>query len=432
MKVENGGIPGVVLSATFAGLLLVLAGYGTARAGGLYLYEIGTPDMFTAGAGWAARAQDAATVFTNPAGMARLKGGDLVLGAGGLYGDIQFTPNANTTVAGGDGGVAVGWLPNGGAYYAHQLSERFWVGLAATSNFGLAGSYDAGWVGRYYVEKSTLVGMSFVPSVAYRVNPKLSLGASLNAMYGILKDDVAINSVQPSEPDGRLSLSANDLGFGGNFGVLYEPCGMLRLGATYTSPVQFDFVDRPAFTDVGPAMQAALQAAGLLNTDLGLKVNVPQTATMSFYWDASADWALMGDFGWQDWSRFGGINVEVAGNPPNSLSVQLPYEDTWRGALGAKRRLSGGWLVSAGVGYDSSPVKDADRSVTLPLGQVWRYAAGAQRRFGDKFELGFGYSMQSLGDMPVDVFRGPLAGRVAGTYKGAAAHILSIQGHWCF
>ena len=194
--------------------------------------------MFTAGAGWAARAQDAATVLTNPAGMARLKGGDLLIGGGALYGDVQLTPNANTTVDGGDGGVAVGWLPNGGVYYAHELSEALSFGLAATSNFGLAESYDQGWVGRYYVEEATLIGISFLPSLAYRVNPQLSFGASFNAMYGVLKDDVAINGALPAEPDGRLSLSADDLSFGGNFGALWELSDRTRLGAHLHEPGQ--------------------------------------------------------------------------------------------------------------------------------------------------------------------------------------------------
>ncbi len=418
--------------AALVGMLLVLTGFGSARAGGLYLYETGTPDMFTAGAGWAARAQDAATVLTNPAGMARLKGGDLLLGAGALYGDVRFTPNANTTVDGGDGGVAVGWFPNGGAYYARGLSERWWFGVAATGNFGLAESYDQGWVGRYYVEKATLVGTSFLPSVAYRVNPELSFGASLNAMYGILEDDVAVNSVLPAEPDGRLSLSANDLSFGGNFGALWEPSEKARVGVTYTSPVKLDFVDRPEFTDLGPGMEAALGAAGLLETDLGIGVTVPQTVMASCYLDLGADWALMGDLGWQDWSAFGGVNVEVATDPPSGLTKELPYQDTWHAALGGKRRLGDAWLLSAGVGYDSPAVEDADRSLSLPVGETWRLATGAQRRLSESFELGFGYTFQSLGSMPADVERGPLAGRVAGAYENAAVHVLSLQGHWTF
>jgi len=418
--------------AALATAFLVLAGPGSGRAGGILLYETGTPDMFTAGAGWAARAQDAATVLTNPAGMTRIQGGDFLLGAGALYGDVQFTPDASTSVSGGDGGVAVGWFPNGGAYYARGLSERWWFGMAATGNFGLTEGYDGGWVGRYYVEKATLVGVSFLPSVAYRVNPALSFGASLNAVYGILRNDVAINNVPPAEPDGRLSLSADDLSFGGNVGALWEPSGRARLGVVYTSPVKLDFVDRPEFTDLGSTMSAALQAAGLLGSDLGIGVTVPQTVMASFYRDLGADWALMGDLGWQDWSQFGKVEVAVATDPPSGLTTNIPYQDTWHGALGARRRLDGGWLLSAGVGYDSPMVADADRSLTLPVGETWRLAAGAQRQLGERFEVGFGYTYQALGSLPVDVNRGPLSGRVSGAYENAAIHVLSLQGHWRF
>lgn len=45
-----------------------------ARAGGLYLDEVGTSDLGFAGAGTAARAEDASTVYANPAGMTRLSG----------------------------------------------------------------------------------------------------------------------------------------------------------------------------------------------------------------------------------------------------------------------------------------------------------------------------------------------------------------------
>ncbi len=42
---------------------------GFAYAGGLYIYEMANPsDVGYAGAGLAARANDAGTVFTNPAG----------------------------------------------------------------------------------------------------------------------------------------------------------------------------------------------------------------------------------------------------------------------------------------------------------------------------------------------------------------------------
>ena len=68
-------------------------------AGGLLLYEVGTEDVGLAAAGYAVRAQDATTVFTNPAGMTRLDGNQLQLGTQVLYSDIKFSASGGTSAA---------------------------------------------------------------------------------------------------------------------------------------------------------------------------------------------------------------------------------------------------------------------------------------------------------------------------------------------
>ena len=47
-----------------------MAASHASHAGGLILYEFPTAEVELAAAGYAARAQDASTAFTNPAGMA--------------------------------------------------------------------------------------------------------------------------------------------------------------------------------------------------------------------------------------------------------------------------------------------------------------------------------------------------------------------------
>jgi long-chain fatty acid transport protein len=61
-------------------------------AGGLGAYEVGTADVGLASAGYTARAQDPSTVLTNPAGMTRLSGTQVLLGAQALHGDMRFSP----------------------------------------------------------------------------------------------------------------------------------------------------------------------------------------------------------------------------------------------------------------------------------------------------------------------------------------------------
>src|SRR5512136_1635839 len=63
----------------------------TAQAGGISLYEIATPDLGLASAGYAARAEDASTVFKNPAGMSQLQGAQFQGGLQALYGSVNFT-----------------------------------------------------------------------------------------------------------------------------------------------------------------------------------------------------------------------------------------------------------------------------------------------------------------------------------------------------
>ena len=113
--------------------------------------------------------------------------------AGGLTLDEIGTPDLGLAAA----GYAIGFLPGASAFYTQQLSSRVSFGLGVFSNFGLALEYDSDWVGRYDVQKAALLGMSVMPALAFKVSDTLSLGVSLNAMYGLLDDMVAINNVSP-------------------------------------------------------------------------------------------------------------------------------------------------------------------------------------------------------------------------------------------
>ncbi len=129
------------------------------------LYEVGTAGAGLASAGYSARAQDASTVFTNPAGMTRLGGDQLTLGAQLLYGDPGFSIGQGTTPAlgGNAGGNPIGWFPGGGIFDSHSVSPDWKVGLAVTGNFGSVVKYDEGWVGRYRAQEGTLLGFSILP-----------------------------------------------------------------------------------------------------------------------------------------------------------------------------------------------------------------------------------------------------------------------------
>lgn len=82
--------------------------------GGIALYEIANADLGLASAGYAARAQDASTLFTNPAGMSLLTEAEFTGGLQLLYGSVEFTKDPGLTApllrGDGDGGNAIGAL----------------------------------------------------------------------------------------------------------------------------------------------------------------------------------------------------------------------------------------------------------------------------------------------------------------------------------
>lgn len=102
-------------------------------AGGAYIYEMAnTTDIGTAGAGLAAKAQDASVVFNNPAGMTRIHQPEIQSGGTVLYLKAPFDSGSGTTITGPDSNtsefLAGGWcasLPDIPQTYDFRTEE--WV-----------------------------------------------------------------------------------------------------------------------------------------------------------------------------------------------------------------------------------------------------------------------------------------------------------------
>ena len=419
-----------VMSALSAAAITLVLFAGTAWAGGISLYEFGSPDVGLAAAGYAARAQDASTVFTNPAGMSRLDQSQFLGGLQALYGDLEFSPDSATTTSGGGGGTAVGWIPGGSAFIVQKLNQDWSISFGILSYFGLGEEYDNDWVGRYYVQESTLLGMTLTPAVSYRVNDRLSIGAGLNMMYGYLDNQVAINNIGDSRPDGQLKYDDDNWGYGGNFGILMEPKPGTRFGLTYLTEVKLDFSATPEFSGLGPLLEAVLRNRGLTTNNLDLSMTVPQMVMFSIYHELNPKWAVMGNLGWQDWSRFGKVDIQINSSDPTSLTVDNDYNDTWHAALGTQYRHSPEWTFTGGVAYDSSAVDDDRRSVVIPMGEAWRFALGAQYALTQNLTLGAAYEFMWSGDMSVDQYRGPLAGTVSGEYDNTSFSVFALNVSW--
>jgi long-chain fatty acid transport protein len=186
--------------------------------------------------------------------------------------------------------------------------------------------------------------------------------------------------IRREETDGQLKLDDNVWGWGANLGLLYEIDAGTRLGLTWSSQVDLDFSAAANFSNLGQ-LGTALQDAGLLNGTLDLGIKVPQQVMGSIFTQVNDRWAVLGSVGWQQWSRFGQIELGIDDtNNPTSLTTDLDFKDTWHFAAGAQYRLSDPWLVNFGIAYDTGFQDSSDVSPLLPVNSAWRFGVGAQQQ----------------------------------------------------
>jgi len=404
-------------------------------AGGIFIYEAGQESNGLANAGSAALATDPSVLMSNPAGIALLPGTQISANAQVILGDIGFSRGSNNQFDGNEGGNALQYLPGASLFISHQIGERSAIGFGMYGNFGLALDYDDDWTGRYFTQESAVIGVSFQPTFAYRFTDDLTLGIGPRMMLGYYRTEMAIdNSLLGlvDRPDGQLEYKDTDFGMGVNVGLMYQLDPRTRLGFAYTSKVKLEFEDSPHVSDINnPIINAALNRLAV--DTLQLDMNVPQTATFSVAYQLDDQWTLLSSLGWQDWSEFGDIGVEVDANAADvSRTVDRQYKDTWHASVGAQYQMSKQLRWSFGVGYDSSAVDDKDRTVDNPMGEAWRFATGVNYQVEEGLDLHMAYTLVWLGDMDVEQTKARSGKSLSGSYDNAALHIIGGGATWRF
>lgn len=406
-----------------------------AEAGGIMIYEAGHEGTGLANAGSAVMASDPSILMTNPAGISQLAGTQINFNAQLILGDVSFSRDNANTFGGNEGGNALKYLPGSSFFISHQLDERSSIGFGMYGNFGLALDYDDDWAGRYFAQESAIIGVSFQPTYAYKITDDLSVGLGPRFMLGYFRTEVAVNNNVlglGNAEDGQLRYKDTDWGTGANVGVLYNLNERTKLGLAWTSKIKLKFEDKPELKKItNPLLRLALNRldADQLNVDM----NVPQTVTTSVSYQLDPQWTLLGSLGWQDWSDFGKVGVEVDTDlGSTSRTAQRQYKDTWHASIGAQHQINPKLRWNVGLGYDSSAVDDKDRTVDNPMNEAWRLATGVSYALQDDVDVHMSYTLIYLGDMDVQQTKARSGGSVSGEYKNAALHVLGGGVVWRF
>lgn len=427
---------------------VTMAGLGAVAASGAYgaafaLMEQSGSGMGNAFAGAAAVAEDASTVYFNPAGMSLLEGNQGVVAVHVINVSAEFKGTATNPLLLGGGSATGGTggdpgdlaaVPN--AYFAIPLGERLHLGLGVSVPFGLATKYDADWVGRFQGIKSELTTININPSLSYKVTDSISLGGGIS--YQHLSGELTSAAVVPRVPgpgveEGLSTLDADDDGWGWNIGAMFQLVPSTRLGIAYRSEIDYELEGSATATGSSGVIPTS---SGAARADL----TMPDTFSLSVAHDTSERLQLLADVTRTGWSSIKQLNVV---NPTNGTLrdvLPLDFDDAWRYSVGANYRVNDRWVVKGGLAFDETPVKGATtRTVRIPDSDRTWISIGGQWKLGRFSRLDLAYSHVFIKDADINHTRSqqapgsttptPFPGTattVTGSYEGSA-DIISVQ-----
>lgn len=421
--------PFVVCGSALLGLGLCVE---SAFSAGFAIQEQSISGLGNAYAGAAAAAEDASTVYFNPAGMSLIEKPQLHTGVHFIIPKAGFT-NLGTTTLGvrTQGSNATSKedaiVPN--LYYVAPLNDDMVFGVGLSAPFGLTTDYADDWVGRYVARRTELKTVMLNPSLAYRVSDKLSIGGGFsyvtadailsnavdmglvflnqfqsggipaNAQTMALANDIQAN-LGGSKYDGGIRLEGDGDGWGFNFGALYELNDDWRLGLHYRSKVDLSLTGRADFT-VG-ALEGVLGSA-FADQGGGVDVNLPETLSLSVYGNVNERLSIMADMTKTYWSSFQELRIVFENpSPPDNIIPEL-WTDVDKYSVGASYKFTDRLTGRFGLAYDESPVPNNEvRSPRIPDEDRKWISLGLSFAATEKLDLHFAYVNIMVDDPVID------------------------------
>lgn len=393
-------------------------------ASGFALNEQSISGMGTGFAGRSSSADDASTVYGNPAGMARLKGQQVTVGIAAIDAKTDIK-NAGGRSRGSNDGDMVPFTSVPLGFYTYQINDQWSAGIGIYAPFGLVTDYEGGFQGRGFGSKSVVKVVTVQPTISYAFNEQVSIGfgPTINRLSGELQSDLTLNT---AFGDTNVKIKGDDTALGFNAGILVQATDSTRVGLTYHSKVKYK-LDGHTDVTAGDGTPGALLLSA--RYDASLKIETPESYDLSVTQDINDAWKVYAGTTWTRWSRLKEITVNNKGVTASSpigvaptlfstISEPQNWHDTWAYALGTSYQLNRQWVVRTGLTFDQAPTNNTDRSPRIPTGDRTIISAGLGYAINDSLTIDAAISY--LKEEEVSVNQSDILGSYSADYKNSA------------
>ena len=343
-----------------AALALCLMSASIAAASGYALYEFSARGNALGGA-LVARADDPSALVFNPAGITQLEGTHIAAGAS------LFIPKLDLIHGGETFEVEdrLWTIPH--FYLTHQINDRFTIGVAEYSRFGLGTDLDENWNGRFNTYQAIIESFSINPNIAMKLNDKVSVAA------GVEYTRVAVelrNALSIGGSEYKTHLESDGYGFGLTAGLHYKPSDEWRFGVSWKS--QVEVVDK--------GTQKFSGAPGMKDSDVRGTVTVPDMFFFGAAWYPTDKLSIEAGAVLTRWSLYDNLAFHYhqaqVGGTTHILNAQKEWHDSWRFNVGIEYDFTENWTGRVGYVYDQSPINEEYVDYMIPGNDRQLYSAG--------------------------------------------------------
>ncbi len=399
-----------------AGVGVLLAATAAANAGGFAVREQSAWGEGSSYAGVAAGGSLSA-MFWNPATMTQMPGMQSESVVTVILPYAANTPGAGSTLAsvplfaGGTGNTAQdAVVPSG--YFSYQINPSLWVGLSVNAPFGLSVSFPNAWAGRDYAAgDSHLRTYNATPSVAYRINDWISVGAGVQFQYADAALSRGVTGFGFTE---IASISGTGWGYGFTAGVTLTPTPTTTVGIGYRSAINQKINGN--FNAGGGGLTLASTAS--------TTIDLPDVVSLGLRQRIGPQWTLLGTVEWSNWSRIGTSTVS---GPPLAVTLPFQYEDGWFFSAGAEYMWDRQLTLRAGVAFEKSPITDNVRIPLLPDNDRYWLSIGGTYKLTPKLSFDLAYSHIFVKDTPINIT--PTSGNPWFATSGGIAYVGDVSSH---
>ena len=290
-------------------------------------------------------------------------------------------------------------------YGAIKVNDNLAFGLGAYTPFGNKVKWGDKWSGRYLIQDLSLKAIFIQPTVSYKINDWLNIGAGMMIVKGDVELNRAINAtplIGSAVPDGSVSISGDKIEYAYNLGIFLQPNDKLNIGISYRSKVDVElgYSDATAdFTqpDVLPAQIQALFPDGGVAVSLPL----PSSLNLGLAYQINDKWLLSADVNFIGWSEYESLDFDFEKNtsvphpviPDATIPVVADSKSarnwdnttTWR--FGARYTTNEKLDLYAGLYFDETPTNKMYYSPETPGANKVGVSAGFSYKLTSKLSL---------------------------------------------